>query len=48
MLLVFVAVCGNAAFSSGASDITLPAGSEDQDTRVCKRVLVTGLDTVKC
>jgi hypothetical protein len=28
MLLVFVAVCGNAVRSSGASDITLPAGSK--------------------
>jgi hypothetical protein len=28
MLLVFVAVCGNAVSSSGASDITLPAGSK--------------------
>jgi len=28
MLLVFVAVCGNAVRSSGASDITLPSGSK--------------------
>jgi hypothetical protein len=28
MLLVFVAVCGNAVSSSDASDITLPAGSK--------------------
>ena len=28
LLLVFVAVCGDAVRSSGASDITLPAGSK--------------------